>query len=112
MSQGHVESGETINLNTLKDGMSKDSTFALVKTDDMEVIRMVLPRGKDIERHSIEGEISVHCLKGDVLFQIGKKARKLSEDDWIYLRKNQPHALYAQTDAVLLLTILFTSNSE
>lgn len=109
MSQGHVESGEIINLNTLKDGMAESSTFALVKTADMEVIRMVLPRGKNISNHSVEGEISAQCLKGEVLFQIGDEARTLSEDDWIYLRRNQPHALYAKTDSVLLLTILFSS---
>ena len=75
MTKGHVESGEVINLNTLKDGMSKKSTFALAKTKDMEVIRMVIPRGKSITEHSVEGEISVQCLKGEVIFQSGEEAR-------------------------------------
>lgn len=110
MNQGHVQSSEVINLDTLRDGMPGDSTFALVKTDDMEVIRMVLPRGKDIMEHSVEGEISVQCLKGHVIFQVEGEAKNLTENDWLYLTHNQPHALHAKTDSVLLVTILFTAD--
>ena len=112
MTKGHVESGEVINLNTLKDGMSEESTFALVKTRDMEVIRMVIPRGKDIMEHSVEGEVSVQCLKGEIIFQIGQEARTLTDDDWLYLSRNQEHALHAKKDTILLVTILFNNNSN
>lgn len=112
MNQGHVEAGEVINLNMLKDGMPGDSTFALIKTDDMEVIRMVLPRGKDIMEHSVEGEMSVLCLKGHVIFHVENEAKKLTEGDWLYLSHNQPHALHAQEDSVILVTILFMKNSD
>lgn len=112
MTKGHVEPGEVINLNTLKDGMSKQSTFALAKTEDMEVIRMVIPRGKNIMEHSVEGEISVQCLKGEVIFQIGEEARTLTDDDWLFLGRNREHALHAKKDTVLLVTILFNNNSN
>lgn len=107
MNKGHVKSGEVINLDTLKEGMSERSTFALIKTKDMEVIRMVLPRGKDIMEHSVEGEISVQCLQGNVIFQVADSAIELSENDWLYLERNQPHALHAKEDTILLVTILF-----
>lgn len=109
MSKGHVKSGETINLNTLKDGMSEHSTFALIKTDNMEVIRMVLPRGKDVMEHSVEGEISVQCLKGNVIFQVEDNAIELSEDDWFYLKGGEPYGFHAKEETILLVTILFIS---
>ena len=109
MNQGHIQSGETINLDTLRDGMPQDSTFALIKTDDMEVIRMVLPRGRDIMEHSVEGEVSVQCLKGHVILHVGDEAKELTENDWLYLNHNQPHALHAKEDSILLVTILFIS---
>lgn len=112
MNQGHVQSGEVINLDTLRDGMPEDSTFALVKTDDMEVIRMVLPRGKDIMEHSVEGEVSVQCLKGHVIFQVGEEAKEITENDWLYLTHNKPHALHAKTDSILLVTILFKGDNR
>jgi quercetin dioxygenase-like cupin family protein len=107
MNKGHIESGEIINLKTLKDGMSEHSTFALIKTKEMEVIRMVLPRGKDIMEHQVEGEISVHCLQGNVIFRVEDSAIELSENDWFYLEGNQSHALHAKEDTILLVTILF-----
>lgn len=112
MNQGHVEAGEVINLDKLKDGMPAESTFALIKTDDMEVIRMVLPRGKDIMEHSVEGEISVQCLKGHVIFQVGNEAKELTGGDWLYLTHNQPHAIHAKENSILLVTILFIDNSD
>lgn len=109
MNKGHIKSGEVINLSTLKDGMPEHSTFALIKTDDMEVIRMVLPRGRDVMEHSVEGEISVQCLKGNVIFQVGDEAIELSENDWFYLKGGESHALHAKEETVLLVTILFNS---
>lgn len=109
MSAGHVGAGEVINLQNLE-GRPDDATLALVKTENMEVIRMVLPRGKDIMEHSVDGEISVQCIKGTVLFQMDNNAHELAKGDWLYLKGKQKHALYAKSDSVLLITILFTSN--
>ena len=56
MKGGHVKSGDRINLEHLRDEMEPDSTYALVKTSNMEVIRMALPHGKSVEEHSVNGE--------------------------------------------------------
>lgn len=110
MNQGHVGSGEVINLETLKGDMQVDSSYALVKTEDMEVIRMALPEGKSIDEHSVEGEVSVQCLKGDILFTVGDKAVELRRDDWLFLEKRQTYSYSVKKDTVLLVTILFTNN--
>ncbi|MFH5832432.1 cupin domain-containing protein [Halalkalibaculum sp. DA3122] len=108
MNKGHVHAGEVINLNTLKGDMSPDSTYALVKTSDMEVIRMVIPEGRNIDEHSVDGQVTIQCLNGTVQFRLGNETRELSSGSWLFLDRNQPHSIYAETDAVLLVTILFT----
>lgn len=109
MSLPHIESGEVVNLQVLKTDMPVDSTFALVKTSDMEVIRMVISKGKKIPDHSVSGKISVQCLEGHTLFGVGSEMRELKEGDWLYLDGDQTHSLEAVTDSVLLVTILFTA---
>lgn len=109
MNQGHVQSGEVINLGTLKGNMEVDSSYALVKTDDMEVIRMALPKGKTIDEHSVDGEISVQCLKGDILFTVDGQAVELQKDDWLYLKKKQSFSYNVKKNTILLVTILFTN---
>jgi quercetin dioxygenase-like cupin family protein len=112
MNRGHLNSGETINLGTLGKDMDGGASYALIRTEAMEVIRMVIPEGKTIAEHSVEGEITLQCLKGAVEFMIEGTAQSLSKDDWLHLDKKVPHTLKAQEDTVLLLTILFTSPEE
>ena len=112
MNQGHVEAGEVVNLETLKPGMSKDSSYALIKTNDMEVIRMVVPEGREVEEHSVKGEVSVQCLDGTVQFRVGEETKKLTVGSWLYMERNQPYSIYGETDSVLLVTILFTPEPE
>ncbi|NGP86812.1 hypothetical protein [Fodinibius halophilus] len=109
MSTGHIVSGEPINLENLTDNLQDDSTYALVKTSDMEVIRMYLPHGKCIEEHSVEGEMSIHCLKGDIFFNIDGQGMELTEDDWLYLEKEQSYSYSVKSDTILLVTILFNN---
>lgn len=107
MRYGHVRSGDPINLQTLREELNVDSSYALVKTDDMEVIRMALPKGKSVDEHVLDSEISVQCLKGEILFQINRKANALTHDDWLYLKKGQPFSYSVKSDAIILVTIVF-----
>lgn len=112
MNKGHIQPGEVVNLLTLKKDMPADSTFALVKTSDMEVIRMVLPEGKNIAEHSVEGEMSVQCLKGYTEFTVGEKTHDLTEGDWLYLNRDEKFSYHTQKKTILLVTILFINSGS
>ena len=112
MNKGHLNSGEVINLEKLGKDMRAQASYALIRTEDMEVIRMVIPEGKTVAEHSVEGEITVQCLKGSVDFTHENETQTLTNGDWIYLNKKVSHALTANEETVLLLTILFTSQGE
>jgi len=111
MNKGHIQSGEVINLETLRADMDVSATHALVRTESMEVIRMVLPEGKEIDEHQVDGEVCVQCLTGNVNFKLQDGVRHLSRDDWLFLEREEPHALTAVEDSILLVTILFVNHS-
>lgn len=108
MNRGHIKPAEVVNLKLLKEGMDRNASYALVKSSDMEVIRMVIPAGKEIDEHNVEGEISVQCLEGHVLFSVDGETKELQRGDWLYLNRKQDHSMSALLDSVLLVTILFT----
>lgn len=108
MNQGHIESGEVVNLESLKGDMDVDASYALVKTESMEVIRMALPEGKEISEHMVDGEMSVQCLKGNISFSVEGQARELTASDWLYLKQKQLFSYKVHSPTILLVTILFT----
>lgn len=107
MNKGHIKFGEVVNLENLNSDLNPEVTHALIRSESMEVIRMVLPRGKEIAEHSVKGELTIQCLKGEVVFDVGGKEQILQEKDWLALKKGARHALKVKEDAILLLIILF-----
>ncbi|MGM0546883.1 MAG: cupin domain-containing protein [Bacteroidota bacterium] len=112
MAQRKIAPSEVINLYSLPNDLPDDATLALMKTRDMEVIRMILPKEKDITEHSVDGQISVQCLEGKTEFYVEGEKHILTSGDWLYLNRNQPHALKAIRDSILLVTILFVNQSS
>lgn len=112
MAQRKINPAEVVNLYTPPKDLPEDATLALMKTKDMEVIRMVIPKEKDITEHSVNGQISVQCLEGKTEFGVEGEKHVLTSGDWLYLSRNQPHSLRAIRDSILLVTILFVNNSS
>jgi quercetin dioxygenase-like cupin family protein len=79
-------------------------------TDRLEVIRLVLPAGKEIKRHNVPGEITVQCLEGNVVCSTEQSECELSAGNLLYLSGSDDHALRAVEDASLLVTILLERN--
>ena len=108
MAISHAKSGEIISL-PLGVALATSKTTTLVKTADLEVIRLVLPAGKEIPSHKAPGEITVQCLAGRVAFTAHGKSQDLSAGQMLYLAAAEPHALKAIEDTTVLVTILLRS---
>jgi quercetin dioxygenase-like cupin family protein len=106
MAIPHAKSGEVIDLRPLCEVLAHAVTSTLVKTDRLEVIRLVVPAGKDIPPHQVAGEITVQCLEGRVAFTAGGTIRDLVAGQMLYLAGNEPHSLRGIEDASVLVTIL------
>jgi len=72
----------------------------------VEVIRLVVPAGKEIEEHKAKGEIVVQCLEGRVAFTAFGKTQNLEAGKLLYLPTGEPHTVKGIENASLLLTIL------
>jgi quercetin dioxygenase-like cupin family protein len=105
MAQPHAQSGQVVSVLPLGERLAGARTTALLKAEQLEVVRIVLHAGKALREHSAPGEITVQCLEGEVEFRTPGAVHLLHAGDFIHLRRGEPHALTARSDASLLLTI-------
>lgn len=107
MSIQHANPGEVIRL-PLGKSLGSSTTTTLVKTSDVELIRLVLPAGKEIPSHKAPGEITVQCLEGRVAFTTDGKTQELIAGELLYLSASEPHAVKGIEDSSLLVTLLLS----
>ena len=109
MSITHAQPGQMFDVRPLEQALSSSKTHTLLKTSNLEVLRLVLPSGKTIAEHSAPGEITVQCIEGEVHFTANGKTETLRAGQMLYLTAAEPHALEATKDSSLLVTILLAS---
>jgi len=86
--------------------LEQTPTTALFKEKHLEVMRIVLPAGKRMPAHAVDGPITVQCLEGEVNIGIGDALRRLRVGDLIYLAGGARHELTAMTNSSLLVTVV------
>ena len=104
MSLPHLKSGEIVQL-PLRAALQASKTTTLVKTADLEVIRLVVPAGKEIPTHKAPGPITVQCLEGRVSFTAHGQSQELNAGTFLHLAAAEPHSLKGIEDSSLLVTI-------
>jgi nucleotide-binding universal stress UspA family protein/quercetin dioxygenase-like cupin family protein len=100
--------GDVVDVRPLGIATAAAKTKALVKADELEVIRLIVPAGKDIPEHKAAGTVVVHCLEGRVTFTVFGKKQNLQTGELLYLPTGEPHSIRGVEDASLLLTIFRT----
>jgi quercetin dioxygenase-like cupin family protein len=106
MSIQHAKPGELIDVQPLGAALVTTKTKTLVKAEDVEVIRLVVPAGKEIPTHKAKGETVVQCLEGQVEFTALGGSQSVRAGQLLYLPRNEPHSVKGIENASLLLTIL------
>ena len=56
--------GEIVDLKTWAQDLPDEQTKAIVKTDAMELVHLIIPTGKEIPTHKVSGPIVIHCIYG------------------------------------------------
>lgn len=105
MAIEHLQPGVVAHL-PLGPALEASATKILVKAASFELIRMVLPAGKEIPPHKTRGEITVQCLEGRVRFSCHGETRDLRPGDLLYLSAEEVHALRAVEYSSLLVTLI------
>lgn len=106
MSLPHPSSGDVIDVRPLGDKLLEAASIALVRTDDFEVMRLILPKGKSIPEHHVPGEITLQCMEGVIEIQAHDKTQQLQTGELIYLQGNTPYAIFALQNSSVLMTML------
>lgn len=106
MALEHATSGQVIDLVRTGEDPAHFSAIALVKTGQIELIRLVLPAGKEMPEHHVRGEITLQCLAGEIALITSERSVTLKAGEMLFLEGGAPHSMRALTDAVALVTIV------
>lgn len=110
MAIPHAKPGEVVDVRPLGSALTSAQSETLLRAEQVEVRRLVVPAGKEIPQHKAKGEIVVHCLEGQVAYTAFGKAHVLEAGQLFYLPTGEPHSVKGIEDASLLLTILLPTN--
>ena len=106
MAIPHANPGDVISVRPWGASLVTYKTHTLLKTEHVEVVRLVMTKGKEISEHKAPGEITVQCLEGKIAFTALGKTEELSAGQMLYLTAGEPHSVKCIKDASFLLTIL------
>jgi quercetin dioxygenase-like cupin family protein len=105
MAQPHAASGDVVDIGPLSPTLADHVTTAILKSAQLELVRLVLPSGKAMREHRVSGEITVQCFEGLIEFTTPTASRRLGPGQLIHLQGGEPHSLLALADSMALLTI-------
>ncbi|WP_417384892.1 cupin domain-containing protein [Gimesia sp.] len=108
MSPSHAKAGEVLTVCPLGSDLESTKTTTLVKTEDLEIVRLIIKSGNSLPSHSASGVLTVQCLEGYVRFKCMGEDHDLKAGQLIYLPHAETHSVECIESAALLLTIVPT----
>lgn len=105
MTTPHAAPAQILDLRPLGAGLGSARTTVLLKTPQLEVIRLVLPAGKEIPTHRAPGAITVHCLEGVAAFTALGQTQELACGHMLYLPAGVEHSVRGVKDGSVLVTL-------
>jgi quercetin dioxygenase-like cupin family protein len=106
MATNHASSGEVIDLRPLGAPLSDAQSTTLLRDEQLKVMRLVMPTGKELHDHAVEGPITMQCLEGEIEVTAHGHCTTMRGGDLMYLASKVPHSLRATEDASVLVTIV------
>ncbi|HIV70320.1 MAG TPA: cupin domain-containing protein [Candidatus Aquabacterium excrementipullorum] len=106
MALQHLEPCQPIDIGPLGEQLDNAQSSALFKSEQLEVMRVVLKAGKSMPSHHVDGEVTVQCLEGRLDVMVTAGARTLLPGQLLYLPAKEEHALHALEDSSALVTVV------
>ena len=106
MAIAHATPGQFVDVQPLGDQLGEARNFALFKTDELEVIRLVMPADKTMPPHKVKGEITIQCLEGEIELVVDGQPQRMKAGQLVWLEGDADHALTAIRNSSLLVTIV------
>ena len=105
MAIQHASPGQIIDISPLGELLAESKTIALFKSNDIEVIRLVLLAGKSFPSHSLPGEVTIQCIEGVMSVSASGIDSILRAGQLVYLQGNVLHSVNALENASALVSI-------
>jgi quercetin dioxygenase-like cupin family protein len=106
MALPHASPLDIINVAPLGDALAGAVSTSLIKTDNLQLLHLVLPEHHDQPAHHVDQECTIHCLEGDVEVVMPAGVRRLRPGNLIVLPARQKHSLRARTRCAVLVTLM------
>lgn len=106
MAIAHAASGQIVDVLPLGEQLCESRNFALFKTEELEVMRLVMPAGKTMPSHWVKGELTIYCVEGEVDLTARGQNQRMKAGQLVWLEGGVDHALTAVQNSSLLLTIV------
>ncbi len=111
MALKHATSGEIVEIAPLGPAIDALPSTAIVRDDRIEVMRLVLPAGKRVPEHRVDGPMTVHCLEGELEVSAHNETKRLGPHQLMYLAGGVDHVLHALSDTSVLVTVVRNGSS-
>jgi quercetin dioxygenase-like cupin family protein len=92
----------------------RDGTLSrtLHRDDYMKVVLFGFAGGQELSQHTAAVPAVIEILQGDARVTLDGEAQELSAGSWVFMEAKLPHAIYARTDVVMLLTMLTGASGQ
>ena len=101
-----VKPGDILDVRPLGKALPSATSKLLAAAEEMEIIRLIVPTGKEVTEHRGKGKIIVQCLEGQVKFTTLGQTKNLRAGELFYLCRGEPYTLQGVDNASLLVTVL------
>lgn len=112
MALAHAAAGDLIDIRPLGAQLREAISTTLIRSDHLEVFRLVLPTGERVPDHKLPrtcqlpSAITVQCLEGSVELEAQGRTQILHAGRMVYLAGGESHALKAIEESSVLVTML------
>lgn len=79
---------------------------SILKSDSFSLIKIEIPKGEEIPNHKAPSSVIIQCISGCITFTFSEREEVMNAGDLIVLEAAVEHALYAQEDSIILLTLI------
>jgi quercetin dioxygenase-like cupin family protein len=106
MTTALAKPGDMLDLHPSTISLDTKQLSVLVKTQDVEIIQLVVPKGSSIPTYEAEGEIILHCVEGRISLAVLGEPHELRAGQLLYLALNEPFSIEGLEHASVLATII------
>ena len=96
--------GELVDVGPLGSELTAAEVIPLIKSNDLEVFRVVVPSGMSVPTHEFSREVIVHCLEGRARLASPTWVHDIRAGQLLYYSSGEPFSVLGLESASLLIT--------